>query len=69
MGPVSTDVSFGSLTQPPGQLALQVESTGVSFTFRTEDDSEPLLDNVSHWITDHECTPPEPDIPDDGFGV
>ncbi|MFI0943291.1 hypothetical protein [Streptomyces sp. NPDC021020] len=58
-----------TLHQPPGQFALQAESTGTTFTFRTNDDSESLLDSVGHWITAHECTPPESDAPDDGFGA
>ncbi|MFI0724622.1 hypothetical protein [Streptomyces sp. NPDC021224] len=58
-----------TLHQPPGQLALQAESTGTTFTFRTEADSEPLLDSAGHWISTHECTPPEADDPDDGFGA
>lgn len=58
-----------TLHQPSGQLALQVESTGVTFTFRTEGDSEPLLDCVGHWIAAHECTPPAVDSPDDDFGA
>ncbi|MFE4174069.1 hypothetical protein ACFRR7_18810 [Streptomyces sp. NPDC056909] len=65
------DCPFTSLTlhQPPGQLALQVDSTGVTFTFRAEAGSEPLLDSAGHWISTHECTPPEADAPDDGFGA
>ncbi|GJF33835.1 hypothetical protein KNE206_65350 [Kitasatospora sp. NE20-6] len=55
--------------QPPGQLALQVESTGVTFTFRTGAGPEPLLDSAAHWIGTHECVPPETDAPDDGFGT
>ncbi|MET8968763.1 hypothetical protein [Streptomyces hydrogenans] len=54
--------------QPPGQLALQVEATGVTFTF-AEAGSRPLLDSASHWISTHECTPPATDAPDDGFGA
>ncbi|MFG1812024.1 hypothetical protein [Streptomyces sp. NPDC049040] len=57
-----------ALHQPPRQLALQVESTGTTFTFRTETGSEPLLDHAGHWITTHECTRPAADGPDDGFG-
>ncbi|MFF7341957.1 hypothetical protein ACFZAT_32195 [Streptomyces sp. NPDC008163] len=58
-----------TIQQPPGQLALQVESTGTTFTFRTRADSEPLLDSAGHWIGTHECAPPEADAPDDGFGA
>ncbi|MEU2898752.1 hypothetical protein ACWC4E_14425 [Streptomyces sp. NPDC001273] len=58
-----------TLHQPPGQLALQVEKTGVTFTFRAEADSEPLLESAGHWIGSHECTPPATDAPDDGFGA
>ncbi|MFE4416391.1 hypothetical protein [Streptomyces sp. NPDC056821] len=58
-----------TLHQPPGQLALQVETTGVTFTFRAEADSEPLLESAGHWISSHECTPPATDAPDDGFGA
>ncbi|WP_031519795.1 hypothetical protein [Streptomyces sp. NRRL F-5123] len=58
-----------TLHQPPRQLALQVESTGATFTFRTESGSEALLDSVGHWITAHECTPLEASAPDDGFGT
>ncbi|MEV7679941.1 hypothetical protein AB0O64_15485 [Streptomyces sp. NPDC088341] len=31
--------------------------------------SEPLLDSADHWISTHECTPPEAEVPDDGFGA
>jgi hypothetical protein len=58
-----------TLHQPPGQLTFQVESTGTTFTFRTEAGSEPLLDSAGHWISTHECTPPGADVPDDGFGA
>ncbi|MDX3231903.1 hypothetical protein [Streptomyces sp. ME19-01-6] len=58
-----------TLHQPPGQLALQVETTGVTFTFRAEADSEPLLESAGHWISSHECTPPATDAPNDGFGA
>ncbi|MGW6740097.1 hypothetical protein ACWGDX_04975 [Streptomyces sp. NPDC055025] len=65
------DCPFTSLTlpQPPGQLAVQVDSTGVTFVFRAEAGSEPLLDSAGHWISTHDCTPPEADAPDDGFGA
>ncbi|MFE3517558.1 hypothetical protein [Streptomyces sp. NPDC059166] len=46
-----------TLHQPPGQLALQAETTGVTFTFRAEADAEPLLASAGHWISSHECTP------------
>lgn len=55
--------------QPPGQLVLGVESTGTTFTFRTEAGSEPLLVSAGHWISTHECTPQEAGAPDDGFGA
>lgn len=58
-----------TLHQPPGQLTLQVETTGVTFTFRAETGSEPLLDSAGHWISSHECAPPATDAPDDGFGA
>ncbi|MEV7789225.1 hypothetical protein AB0O72_28165 [Streptomyces sp. NPDC088106] len=58
-----------TLHQPPGQLALQVEKTGVTFTFRAEADSEPLLESAGHWIGSHKCTPSATDAPDDGFGA
>lgn len=58
-----------TLHQPPGQSALRVESTGVTFTFRTEAGSEPLLESAGHWISTHGCTPPATDAPDDGFGA
>ncbi|MEU1371953.1 hypothetical protein ABZ454_38580 [Streptomyces sp. NPDC005803] len=58
-----------TLHQPPGQIALRIDSTGVTFTFRAEADSEPLLDNAGHWISAHECTPPEAGASDDGFGM
>ncbi|MEU2358979.1 hypothetical protein ABZ599_39585 [Streptomyces misionensis] len=58
-----------TLHQPPGQLALQVESTGTTFTFRTEAGDDTLLDSAVHWISTHECTPPEAHAPDDGFGA
>jgi hypothetical protein len=58
-----------ALHQPSGQLALQAESTGTTFTFRTEAGSDALLDSAGHWISTHECTPPEADAPDDGFGA
>lgn len=57
------------LHQPPGQLALRTEATGVTFTFRTEAGSEPLLESAGHWISSHECTPSTTDAPDDGFGA
>ncbi|WP_432103226.1 hypothetical protein [Streptomyces sp. bgisy091] len=44
--------------QPPGQSALRAEPTGVTFTFRSQDGSEPLLVNVGHWTVGHECVPP-----------
>ncbi|MEU3660357.1 hypothetical protein AB0E77_11430 [Streptomyces sp. NPDC032940] len=59
----------GTLHQPPGQLALQVERTGVTFTFRAEAGSEPLLDSAGHWTSAHQCTPPATDAPDDAFGA
>jgi hypothetical protein len=58
-----------TLHQPPGQLALRVEATGVTFAFWTEDDSASLLKGAGHWITSHECTHPATDAPDDGFGA
>ncbi|MCL7382115.1 hypothetical protein [Streptomyces sp. 35G-GA-8] len=62
---------FTSLTlpQPPGQLTVQVDSTGVTFAFRADAGSEPLLDSAGHWISTHECAPPEAGAPDDGFGA
>ncbi|MFE7619561.1 hypothetical protein [Streptomyces sp. NPDC057496] len=58
-----------TLHQPPGQLALQVETTGDTFTFRAEADAEPLLESAGHWISGHECTPRATGAPDDGFGA
>ncbi|WP_329030482.1 hypothetical protein [Streptomyces sp. NBC_01423] len=58
-----------TLHQPPGQTALQVEATGVTFTFRTEAGSEPLLTNAGHWSTTHTCPPHPTHAPDDGFGA
>ncbi|MEV6162505.1 hypothetical protein AB0L71_11385 [Streptomyces sp. NPDC052052] len=60
-----------TLHRPPGQLALRVETTDVTFTFQAEAESMPLLAKVGHWINSdgHECTPPATDAPDDGFGA
>ncbi|MFJ1707640.1 hypothetical protein [Kitasatospora sp. NPDC088346] len=58
-----------TLCQPPGQTAMRVESTGVTFTFRAERGSGLLLDGVGHWITTHACSQPGSDTPDDGFGA
>ncbi|MGW2591709.1 hypothetical protein ACWCXC_15800 [Streptomyces sp. NPDC001515] len=58
-----------TLHQPPGQMALQVEATGVTFTFRTEAGAEPLLDSASHWSNPHECALQPTHAPDDGFGA
>ncbi|MFE5886063.1 hypothetical protein [Streptomyces hydrogenans] len=56
----ATGCRFGPVTehQPPGQSALRVDSTGVTFTFRTASGSEPLLDSAGHWIATHDCAPP-----------
>jgi hypothetical protein len=58
-----------TLRQPPGQVSLDTEPLGVSFTFRTDDGPEPLLDLASAWISAHECTPLPAGLPDDGFGA
>lgn len=58
-----------TLHQPPGQTALQVEATGVTFTFRTEAGSEPLLTTAGHWSNTHTCPPHPTHAPDDGFGA
>jgi len=55
--------------KPPGRLTLRAEPSGITFTFRTDDGPEPLLEIVSSWIATHECTPPADDVPDDDFGT
>ncbi|MFH8469614.1 hypothetical protein [Streptomyces sp. NPDC017991] len=58
-----------TLNQPPGQTALSTDPVGVTFTFRTAGTPEPLLESAGIWTSAHECVPPAPDAPDDGFGA
>jgi hypothetical protein len=58
-----------TLNQPPGQIALQTEPTGTTFTFGTANTPEPLLEKAGIWTSTHDCPPPAGDTPDDGFGA
>ncbi|MFI8086662.1 hypothetical protein ACIF6L_38500 [Kitasatospora sp. NPDC086009] len=57
------------IKQPPGQMALQALSAGVTFTFTNSSGTEALLKAASVWTSSHECVAPANDAPDDGFGA
>ncbi|MER8186002.1 hypothetical protein [Kitasatospora sp. NPDC094015] len=54
---------------PPGQLTLQVPSSGVTLVFRTRPDADPVLESAGAWAPPHRCAPLAGGAMDDGFGA